>query len=94
MRRAARAFGVIASFLGDELALDFDSDAATARLKWRLALLSFAAQSMDRQPPPDVEFERALEETLDVYLVTKGATFSERPPKDDLPWLSALFSTD
>lgn len=94
MRRAARAFGVIASFLGDDLALDFESDAATARLKWRFALLSFAAQSMDRQPPPDVEFERALEETVDVYLVTKGATFSERPPDDDLPWLSALFSTD
>lgn len=33
IRRAARAFGVIASFLGDSLALDFESDAATARLK-------------------------------------------------------------
>ena len=53
IRRAARAFGVIASFLGDGLALDFESDAATARLKWRLGLLSSAAQSMDRQPPPD-----------------------------------------
>ncbi|MGH7915371.1 MAG: hypothetical protein ACREPW_12100 [Candidatus Binataceae bacterium] len=90
MRRGARAFGVIASFLGDGLALDFETDEATARLKWRLGLLSSAAQSMGRQPPPDVEFERALSETLEVYLVTKGTTFAERPPENRLPWLSAL----
>jgi hypothetical protein len=90
MRRAARGFGVIASFLGDDLALDFESDAATARLKWRMGLLSFAAQAMDRQPPPDAEFERALDETLEVYLVTKGATFSERPPGDSQAWFFAL----
>ena len=90
IRRAARAFGVIASFLGDSLALDFESDAATARLKWRLGLLSSAAQSMDRQPPPDLELERALGETIEVYLFTKGATFAERPPDNLLPWLSAL----
>ena len=90
IRRAARAFGVTTSFLGDSLALDFESEAATARLKWRLGLLSSAAQSMDRQPPPDLELERALGETLAVYLSTKGATFAERPP-DDLPsWFSAL----
>jgi hypothetical protein len=89
IRRAARAFGVIA-ILGDSLALDFESDAATARLKWRLGLLSSAAQSMDRQPPPDLELERALGETLEVYLFTKGATFAERPPDNLLPWLSAL----
>ena len=90
IRRAARAFGVIASFLGDSLALDFESDAATARLKWRLGLLSSAAQSMDRQPPPDLELERALGETIEVYLFNKGATFAERPPDDLLPWLSVL----
>src|SRR6185437_11581582 len=66
IRRAARGFGVIVSFLGDGLALDFESDAATARLKWRLGLLSSAARSMDSQPPPDAEFERALGETLEV----------------------------
>jgi hypothetical protein len=90
IRRAARGFGVIASFLGDGLALDFESDAATARLKWRLGLLSSAARTMDWQPPPDAEFERALGETLEVYLVTKDATFAERPPENRLPWLSAL----
>ena len=85
MRRAARDFGVTASFLGDGLALYWETDAATARLKWRLGLLSFAAESMERQPPPDAEFERALDETLDVYLVTKGAAFFERPPGDNSP---------
>jgi len=90
MRRAARDFGVIASFLGDGLALGFESDAATARLKWRMGLLSFAAQSMDRQVPPDAEFERALDETLDVYLITKGAAFFERTPGDSQAWFIAL----
>jgi len=90
MRRAARDLGVIASFLGDGLALDWETEAATARLKWRLGLLSFAAQSMDRQPPPDAEFERALDETLDVYLVTKGAAFFEGPPGDSPPRFFAL----
>jgi hypothetical protein len=90
MRRAARDLGVIASFLGDGLALDWETEAATARLRWRLGLLSFAAQSMDRQPPPDAEFERALDETLDVYLATKGTAFFERPPCDSLPWFFAL----
>lgn len=90
MRRAARAFGVIASFLGDDFAVGWESDAAMARLKWRLGLLSFAAQSMDRQPPPDPEFERALDETLDVYLATKGARFFERPPGNSQPWFFAL----
>ena len=90
MRRAARDFGVTASFLGDGLALGFESDAAMARLKWRLGLLSFAARSLDRQPPPDAEFERALDETLGVYLVTRGATFSERPPGASQAWFFAL----
>jgi len=85
MRRAARDFGVIASFLGDGLALGWESDAATARLRWRLGLLCSAAQSMDRQPPPDAEFERALDETLDVYLITKGTAFFECPPGDNSP---------
>ena len=85
MRRAARDFGVIASFLGDGLALGWESDAATARLRWRLGLLCSAAQSMDRQPPPDAEFERALDETLEVYLVTKGTAFFECPPGDNSP---------
>jgi hypothetical protein len=90
MRRTARDFGVIASFLGDGLALGWETDAATARLRWRLGLLSTAAQSMGRQPPPDAEFERALDETRDVYLVTQGAAFFERPPDNSLPWFFAL----
>jgi hypothetical protein len=90
MRRRARDFGLIASLLGDDLALGFESDAATARLKWRLGLLSFAAQSMGRQPPPDAEFERALDETLEVYLVTKGTAFFERPPGSSQAWFFAL----
>lgn len=90
MRRTARDFGVIASFLGDDLALGFETDAATARLRWRMALLSFAARSLDRQPPPDAEFERALDETLGVYLTTKGAAFFERPPGDSQAWFFAL----
>jgi hypothetical protein len=87
VRRAAGAFGVIASFLGDDLALDYETEAATARLRWRFGLLSSAADSMREQPPPDVEFERALLETIEMYLVTGGGTFSERPPGDALPWI-------
>jgi hypothetical protein len=82
MRRAARSFGVIASFLGDGLARGFETRAAAARLRWRLGMLSAAAQSMGRQPPPDVEFERALNETVEVYLASRGAAFFERPPAD------------
>lgn len=89
MRRAARDFGVVASFLGDDLALGFETDAATARLRWRMRLLSFAARSMDREPPPDAEFERALDETLGVYLTTTGTAFYERPPGDSQAWFFA-----
>ena len=89
MRRAARSFGVIASFLGDGLARGFETGAATARLRWRMGMLSAAAQSMGRQPPPDEEFERALNETVEVYLASKGVTFFERPPADDRYSLSA-----
>jgi hypothetical protein len=39
------------------------------------------------QPPPDAEFARALSETIEVYLVVKGGTFSERPPGYALPWI-------
>jgi len=90
LRRAARRVGVIASFLGDGLALDFESDAATARLKWRFGLLSSAAHSLGRVPPPDAEFERALDETLDVYLMSRGTTFFERPPSSYVAWLTIL----
>ncbi len=90
MRRAARRVGVIASFLGDGLALDFESDAATARLKWRLGLLASAAQSLGRVPPPDAGLERALDETFDVYLMSRGATFFERPPSSYVAWLGTL----
>ena len=83
MRRAARSCGVIASFLGDGLARGFETGAATARLRWRLGMLAAAAKSMDRQPPPDAEFERALNETVEVYLASKGGAFFERPPADD-----------
>lgn len=94
MRRAARGFGVIASFLGDDLALDFESDAATARLKRALGPLAFAAQALAPRPSRDPRFARALGETLGVYLITNGATFAARPAGDDLPWLSALWRTD
>jgi hypothetical protein len=59
MRRAARSFGVIASFLGDRLACGFETGADAARLRWRMGMLAAAAQAMGRQPPPDAEFERA-----------------------------------
>ncbi len=90
VRRAARRVGVIASFLGDGLALDFESDAATARLKWRFGLLSSAAQSLGRVPPPDAGLERALDETFDVYLMSRGTTFSERPPSGYVAWFGTL----
>lgn len=90
VRRAARRVGVIASFLGDGLALDFESDAATARLKWRFGLLSSAAQSLGRVPPPDAGLERALDETFDVYLMSRGTTFFERPPSGYVAWFGTL----
>lgn len=105
MRRAARGFGVIASFLGDSLALDFESAAATARLKRALGRLAAAAQPLattaappllgngNPQAPRGAEraaFARALDQALRSYLGMKGTSFAERPANDDLPWLSAL----
>ncbi len=90
VRRAAQRVGVIASFLGDGLALDFESDAATARLKWRFGLLSSAARSLGRVPPPDAGLERALDETFDVYLMSRGTTFFERPPSGYVAWFGTL----
>lgn len=104
MRRAARGFGVIASFLGDDLALDFESPAATARLRRSLGALADAARPLAVSARPLTEstasgaardcdgaaFARALDETLDCYLVTEGVSFAERPPNNNLPWLSAL----
>jgi hypothetical protein len=89
MRRAVRSFGVIASFLGDGLACGFETGADAARIRWRMGMLAAAAQAMGRQPPPDAEFERALKETIEVYLASKGTAFFERPPADDRYSLSA-----
>ncbi len=104
MRRAARGLGVIASFLGDDFALDFESDAATARLKSALGRLADAAGPLSplarplatSAPPPiagntaNAAFARALDETLNSYLANEGTTFAARPGDNQLPWLAAL----
>jgi hypothetical protein len=90
MRRAGRAFGVIAGYLGDEFALDFENDAATRRLKRRLGRLAAVAQSLARDGRPNDAFMHETEETVDGYLVTRGTTFEVRPPGNKLPWLRAF----
>lgn len=93
MRRDARGMGVIASFLGDDLALDFESNADTARLRQALDRLARTAQPLASgagSPVVRSAFARALDETLPTYLVMTGTTFAERPGADELPWLSAF----
>lgn len=93
MRRTARGFGVIASFLGDDLALDYESSADTANLRRALARLAAAAKPLaagSESAATRSAFAQALLRTLPTYLVMSGTTFAERPGSDNLPWLSAL----
>jgi hypothetical protein len=93
MRRDARGFGVIASFLGDSLALDYESAADTANLKRALGRLAAASEPLAtgaESAATRSTFATALDQTLPTYLVMSGATFAERPGSDKLPWLSAL----
>jgi hypothetical protein len=97
IRRAACGFGVIASFLGDDLALDYESSADTANLRRALGRLALAAQSLvARSGSPAAQiaarsaFAQELDQTLPAYLVMSGTTFAERPGSDNLPWLAAI----
>jgi hypothetical protein len=87
MRRAARGFGVIASFLGDDFALDFLSNSRIAKLKSSLRLLSLRASALEHDPMPTVALMESFEGVIKSALVTRGQTFAERPPEDSMPWL-------
>lgn len=87
MRRIARGFGVIASFLGDDFALDFLSDSAIAELNDNLRNLAPVAAALEHQPSPTAALMEAFEKVIKSTLVTRGGTFAERPPADTLPWL-------
>ncbi|MGH8012272.1 MAG: hypothetical protein ACREQ4_07230 [Candidatus Binataceae bacterium] len=86
MRRNARGFGVIASFLSDGLALDFIGQARFVQLKHAFGALSVVART--NPPIGDSAIGATLNRVIATVLVTRGDSFSARPAGSWLPWLT------
>jgi hypothetical protein len=87
LRRVARGFGVIGSFLSDGLALDFVGDARFARFREALLELTAVSSPLALDPGPSPPMMSALNSVVASMLQTPGRTFAERPPGDLMPWL-------
>jgi hypothetical protein len=86
MRRHARGFGVIASFLSDGFAVDYISNASLASFKDNLSTL--ARQTAEgNHNEADAELIAGLENALTNLLDTRGDEFAERPSGNLFPWL-------
>lgn len=66
-RGAVRGFGEIANKLGDEATLDFRSETDHRRLKANLAEWSRAVHSLDMNPLPSPELDRAASKIFQDY---------------------------
>ncbi len=90
MRRVARGFGVIASLLGDEMSVDYLSDARMAKLRTAFKLLSATADPQGAtafDPALVAKSEALLRSTFDGL----PKTFAERPAGNTIPWFDALW---
>ncbi|MGH7986013.1 MAG: hypothetical protein ACREQX_06975, partial [Candidatus Binataceae bacterium] len=87
MRRDARGIGVIASFLGDGLALDFIGQSRFIQLRRAFAELAVAAQTSPARVR-DEAIAAAFQRLIATVLVTRGDSFAARPAGSWLPWLT------
>jgi hypothetical protein len=85
LRRIARGFGVIASFLSDGMAVDFLSPARLVSFRRSLtSLVPSCAQ--DEADPANPELISGLNDAVSSLLDTRYDTMTERPPGNLLPW--------
>ena len=85
MERAARGFGVLASFLSDGFAADYIGDSRIGTLRQQFRDLSKMGEAGSELAMPVLL--RELDGVLATALDNKGDTFAERPAGDLLPWL-------
>jgi hypothetical protein len=86
MRRFARAAGVIASFIGDDLGMDYLGGQRFANIRRQWTKLS-TTSSVDLYPHAGTHFIQTFEGLVDAGLDTRGTTFAERPSGDRFPWM-------
>jgi len=85
MRRLARGFGVIASFLSDDFTIDYVSETRFASFKNRLN--DFARRNAGCVLP-NRAFKEELKDELASALYMGDDTFAERPTGDLFPWIA------
>jgi hypothetical protein len=90
MRRVALRLGVIASYLGDDSALDFVSGGNFADLREHFLELSMHSTRLALDPSPSVELMASFDSLLRTVLGNNGNLFPGRQPGDWLPWLAAV----
>lgn len=86
MRRFARAAGVIASFISDDLGMDYLGGQRFANIRRQWTKLS-TTSSADLYPHAGTHFIQTFEGLVDAGLDTRGTTFAERPSGDRFPWM-------
>ena len=80
--------GVLASFIGDDFALDFISPHRFAALKEQFLELATRANRLAFEPSPSPELMANFKSLLATALERRGEMFAGRPAGDWLPWLS------
>jgi hypothetical protein len=87
MRKVGLGLGVIASFIGDDYALDFLSNRRFAELQERFLELATHSTRLAFDPSPSPELMASFDSLLGSVLKARGDMFPGRPPGDWLPWL-------
>jgi hypothetical protein len=85
MRRLARGFGVIASFLSDDFTIDYVSETHFATFKYKLN--DFAMRNAGCVLP-NPAFKAELKDALANVLYMDDDIFAERPTGDLFPWVA------
>ena len=88
MRQVALKMGVIASYLGDDFALDFLSQSRLAELKEQFFELATRSNRLAFDPSPSPELMANFSTLLSTGLKSRGDMFPGRPAGDWLPWLT------
>jgi hypothetical protein len=88
MRRVALRLGVIASYIGDDFALDFISGRRFAELREQFLELAARSTRLAFDPSPSVELMASFNSLLRTVLGNHRNLFPGRQPGDWLPWLA------
>jgi len=88
LRRAAFDLGVIASYLGDDYALDFLGDGQLTRMRDRFLELASSSDRSALYPSPKAAFISALRSLTYAALKHGSGSSSGRPPGNWFAWLS------